>query len=85
VGTSSPDADLEIDMNYLGRDADVKALLFAIEMCRDIGASAAFKEWRKEVMPGKRDKAGMLEFCDEHNQLLLSHQHMQMGSTTWPL
>ena len=41
----------------------MKALLCAIDMCRDIGASAAFQEWRKrEVMPGKRDKAGMLEF-----------------------
>jgi len=61
--SSEPNADLEIDMNYLGRDADMKALLCAIDMCRDIGASAAFQEWRKrEVMPGKRDKAGMLEF-----------------------
>jgi len=50
-------------MNYLGQEADVKALLGAIDMCRDLGASAAFKAWRKrEVMPGKRDKAGMLEF-----------------------
>jgi choline dehydrogenase len=61
--SSEPTADLEIDMNYLGRDADVQALLCAIDMCRDMGAAAAFKAWRKrEVMPGKRDKAGMLEF-----------------------
>ena len=61
--SSDPDAELAIDMNYLGRDADVRALLFAIELCREMGAANAFKEWRKrEVMPGKRDQAGMLEF-----------------------
>jgi choline dehydrogenase-like flavoprotein len=61
--SSEPTADLEIDMNYLGQEADVQALLCAIAMCRDMGASAAFQAWRKrEVMPGQRDKAGMLEF-----------------------
>jgi choline dehydrogenase len=61
--SSEPAAALEIDMNYLVREADVQALLCAIDMCRDLGAAAAFKEWcKREVMPGKRDKAGMLEF-----------------------
>jgi choline dehydrogenase len=61
--SSNPRVLPEIDMNYLGRDADVKALLFAVELCREIGAADAFKEWRKrEVMPGKLGKADLLEF-----------------------
>ncbi len=61
--SSDPRADLAIDMNYLGRAADVKALLFAIELCREIGAADAFTEFRKrEIMPGPLDRASMLRF-----------------------
>lgn len=61
--SSDPRVAPDIDMNYLGRDADVKALLFAVELCREIGAADAFKEWRKrEVMPGKLAGADLLEF-----------------------
>jgi choline dehydrogenase-like flavoprotein len=61
--SADPAAPLEVDMNYLGREADVNALLFAIDLCREIGAAQAFAEFRKrEIMPGKRDRAGMLEF-----------------------
>jgi choline dehydrogenase len=65
VRLTSPDptADPAIDMNYLGREADLKALLFAVELCRELGASSAFKEWRRrEVLPGRLDRAGLLEF-----------------------
>ena len=41
--SSEPTAELEIDMNYLGQEADVHALLGAIDLCRDLGAAAAFK------------------------------------------
>lgn len=61
--SADPRAAPAIDMNYLGRDADVKALLFAIDLCREIGAAPAFAEFRKrEVMPGPLDRTGMLRF-----------------------
>ncbi|MEX1027815.1 MAG: GMC family oxidoreductase N-terminal domain-containing protein, partial [Candidatus Paceibacterota bacterium] len=42
-----------IDVNFLERDSDVEAMLVAIEMCRDMGASDAFAPFRlQEVMPG---------------------------------
>jgi len=61
--SGDPRCDPAIDMNYLGQAADVKALLAAIDLCRDLGAAEAFKEFRKrEVMPGKRDRASMEGF-----------------------
>jgi choline dehydrogenase len=52
-----------IDMGYLQSDADVNALLFAIDLCREIGGSKAFDALRKrEVMPGKLDRKKMIEF-----------------------
>jgi choline dehydrogenase len=41
------------DPNVLADPADVEAMEDAVEMCRDIGASAAFAPWRKsEIAPG---------------------------------
>jgi choline dehydrogenase len=61
--SADPHAEPAIDMNYLGRDADVKALLFAIDLCREIGAADAFAEFRKrEIMPGPLDGPGMRRF-----------------------
>ncbi|OBA69842.1 choline dehydrogenase [Mycobacterium sp. 1554424.7] len=41
------------DPNVLADPDDLEALVDAVEICRDIGASAAFKPWRKgEVAPG---------------------------------
>ncbi len=63
LATADPRDAPAIDMNYLGRDADVRALLFAIDLCREIGAADAFAEFRKrEVMPGPLDRAAMLRF-----------------------
>ncbi|HEX5386846.1 MAG TPA: GMC family oxidoreductase N-terminal domain-containing protein [Gemmatimonadales bacterium] len=65
VTITSPDPTIPpaIDMNYLGRDADVQALLFAIDLCREIGATGAFAEFRKrEVMPGPLGRAEMADF-----------------------
>ena len=61
--SADPAVAPDIDMNYLARDADMNALLFALELCREIGAADAFKEWRtREVLPGKLDQAGRIEF-----------------------
>jgi choline dehydrogenase-like flavoprotein len=60
---SSPAAPLEIDMNYLEREADVMALLVAIDLCREIGGSSALRRFcKREVLPGPRDRAAMREF-----------------------
>ena len=44
-----------IDMNYLGVDADIQALLFAVELCREIGGLANLR-----AVPQARDHAGKL-------------------------
>ena len=52
-----------IDVNFLARDSDIEVMLAAIEMCRDMGASDAFTEFRKrEVMPGNLSRSDMIEF-----------------------
>lgn len=52
-----------IDVNFMSRDADVHAMLRAIEVCREMGASDAFAELRKrEIMPGKLGRSEMIEF-----------------------
>jgi choline dehydrogenase len=61
--SADPAVSPAIDMNYLARDADVNALLFAIDLCRELGAARAFRDWRKrEVIPGPLDRAAMIDF-----------------------
>ena len=61
--SSTPtDAPL-IDVNFLSEDADVRAMLAAVELCREIGASDAFAEFRaREVMPGPLGESEMIDF-----------------------
>ena len=61
--SADPSAPPAIDMNYLGCQADIDALLVAVELCREMGASKAFDEFRKrEIMPGKRSRADMIQW-----------------------
>ena len=47
----------------MARDADTKAMIVAIELCREMGASNAFAEFRKrEIMPGNLGRSEMIEF-----------------------
>jgi choline dehydrogenase len=63
LASADPDAAPAIDMNYLAQEADIKALLLALELCRDLGASSAYAPFRKrEVLPGKLDQAACIEF-----------------------
>lgn len=63
LGCADPCAAPLIDMNYVATDADVRALLEAIDLCRAIGETRAFAAFRKrEVMPGPLDRAGKVEF-----------------------
>lgn len=61
--SSDPTAAPIIDVNFLSRDADIWAMLSAVELCREIGASDAFKPFRaREVMPGPLGKKEMIDF-----------------------
>ena len=52
-----------IDPNFLACDDDVEAMLVAVELCRQMGAAAAFDEFRqREVMPGTLSRTEMIEF-----------------------
>ena len=65
ITLTSSDSDVTpaIDMGYLNQEADAVALLAAIELSRDIGASKAFDDLRKrEIMPGPLSRADMLKF-----------------------
>ena len=61
--SADPAAPPAIDPNFLACDADIEALLVATDLCRAMGASDAFKEFRKrEVMPGPLPRKQMVEF-----------------------
>jgi choline dehydrogenase len=63
LASADPAALPVIDTNYLECDADVEALLVAMKLCREMGASSAFNEFRKrEVTPGPLARADMITF-----------------------
>ena len=63
LASKDPADDPLIDFDYLSADADLEAMLVAIDMCREMGESDAFKDLRKrEIMPGNLDRAEMIEF-----------------------
>lgn len=63
LASSDPADSPIIDVNYMEQDADIEAMLAAIALCRELGASDAFADLRKrEVMPGKRTRNEMIEF-----------------------
>jgi len=48
-----PDDPVDIDANILSDPADVKAAMRGVELCRELGNSAAFRPFtRREVLPG---------------------------------
>ena len=50
---NDPDVPLHVDPNYLAEEADMKALLASVKLCRQIGEANALGEWReREVCPG---------------------------------
>jgi choline dehydrogenase len=51
--SADPTAPLLIDPNYLSEEADLRALVEAVRICRELGAARAFDDWRvREVIPG---------------------------------
>jgi choline dehydrogenase len=62
LGSAAVAAPPLIDQNYYGSADDVKTMLVCVELCRELGASSAFDALRKrEVIPGKLDRAAMIE------------------------
>jgi choline dehydrogenase len=63
LASSDPTAAPLIDVNFLSQDADVRAMLEAVDLCREIGASDAFGPFRaREIMPGPLGQSEMVEF-----------------------
>jgi choline dehydrogenase len=53
LASADPLVPALIDPNYLTESADLQALSDSLTLAREIGAAAAFSEWRaKEVYPG---------------------------------
>ena len=61
--SSDPAAPPAIDLNYLGTQGDIDALLVAVDLARESGDSRALRAFRhREVMPGRRTRAAMTEW-----------------------
>ncbi|MCA9058191.1 MAG: GMC family oxidoreductase N-terminal domain-containing protein [Planctomycetaceae bacterium] len=59
--SSDPLVAPQIDVNFLSCDADLDAMLAAVELCRELGASSAFAEFEgREVLPGALSRTEML-------------------------
>lgn len=71
LASVDPAAHPIIDVNYYEAEADVRAMLFGIDLCREMGASSAFDDLRKrEVIPGKLGRSDMI-------------QRLKQGATTY--
>lgn len=63
IGGNRFDDPLRVEANFLSDERDVKALLKAIELCREIGNSAALRPFvKRELMPGPLAGAAQVEF-----------------------
>jgi choline dehydrogenase len=61
--SADPKQPPAIDVNFMACDADIQAMSFAINLCREMGASAAFKHLRRrEVTPGPLGRTEMIDF-----------------------
>jgi choline dehydrogenase len=57
LASSDPETAPLVDPNILGETYDLEAMVDMVEICREIGGTAAFDEWRKaEVAPGPEAK-----------------------------
>ncbi len=60
---SEPDDPLIIHANFLSAQADVTALIRAIELCRELGNAPALRDFvRREIMPGPLAGPEMVDF-----------------------
>ena len=59
----NPDDAVQVEANTLSHPDDLKAGIVCVELCREIGNSAALRTFTKrEVMPGKLRGAELQDF-----------------------
>jgi choline dehydrogenase len=59
----NPDDPIQIEANTLSHPDDLKAAIACVELCREIGNSAALRPFTKrEVMPGNLKGAAVVDF-----------------------
>jgi choline dehydrogenase len=59
----NPDDPIQIETNMLSHPDDMKAAVACVELCREIGNSAALRPFTKgEVMPGNLGRAALEDF-----------------------
>ncbi|MBW4981135.1 GMC family oxidoreductase N-terminal domain-containing protein [Mameliella sp. CS4] len=62
--SSDPMAQAKVDAQFLSHPDDLKTVVHAIELCREIGNSDAMKDFvKREVMPGALSPAEMQDFA----------------------
>ncbi|WP_300434699.1 GMC family oxidoreductase [uncultured Mameliella sp.] len=62
--SSDPMAQAKVDAQFLSHPDDLKTVVHAIELCREIGNSDAMKDFvKREVMPGTLSPAEMQDFA----------------------
>lgn len=79
LASTDPATPAVVDPNVLAEKQDLEALVDAVEMCREIGASAAFDEWREaEVAPGPQ--ARTREDLRDYVRRTVGTYHHQVGT-----
>jgi hypothetical protein len=72
---------IDFDANTFGDPDDLKAAIAAVELCREIGNSAALRPFvSREAIPGNAKGADLEDFVrDAAHQLLAPNLHRQNG------
>lgn len=79
LASADPETAPLVDPNVLAEPYDLEALVDAMEICREIGASPAFDEWRKaEVTPGP--EAATRDELREYVRRVVDTYHHQVGT-----
>ncbi|MGW0578633.1 GMC family oxidoreductase [Streptomyces sp. NPDC002920] len=79
LASADPEAAPLLDPNILAERYDLEALVDAVEICREIGAHAAFDGWRKaEVAPGP--DARTRDDLREYVRRAVGTYHHQVGT-----
>ena len=79
LASSDPEAHPLIDPAYLSRDADLDALVSALELCREIGRQPSLAEWSpEELYPGTA--VGAREELREYVRRTAITYHHQVGT-----
>lgn len=79
LASADPKAAPLVDPNLLAEPHDLESLVDAVEICREIGASAAFDDWREaEVAPGPQ--ARTRDDLRDYVRRAVTTYHHQVGT-----